>query len=351
MQAAAVADQIVLRYPDPAARFVAVALVSELFKREPPRPFTRRRPGEHWELRFPQPDADRLEYLLLLRYAHGLSVLACDPDAPAAPGPFGEKSVLELPLYAAPAWLEVDAEKGVLRPLDLPSRRLRARVEGALWAPPGTPSDEPLPFLVVHDGPEYAAYSQLLRFLDALAGARRLPPLRAALLAPVLRNEHYSASARYAAALADELLPALAVQAPSPPGRRWRVGMGASLGALALLHAHRRHPGTFGALFLQSGSFFRQRFDRQEAGFPRFRRITRFMGTVLDAASPHDPIPIGMTCGSAEENLRNNRAVAVALTAHGYPVALHEQRDAHNWVAWRDSLDPHLVALLERAWT
>ena len=64
--------------------------------------------------------------------------------------------------------------------------------------------------------------------------------------------------------------------------------MGASLGALAMLHAHRMHPDSFGGLFLQSGSFFRQRFDRNEAGFGRFRRITRFVGTVLRERSwPH----------------------------------------------------------------
>ena len=56
---------------------------------------------------------------------------------------------------------------------------------------------------------------------------------------------------------------------------------GASLGALAALHVHWLHPAAVGGLFLQSGSFFRQRFDRQESGFERFRRIARFVGEVL----------------------------------------------------------------------
>src|SRR5205814_1848641 len=64
-------------------------------------------------------------------------------------------------------------------------------------------------------------------------------------------------------------------------GRGRRVGLGASLGALALLHAHRLEPGAFSALFLQSGSFFRRRTDRQEAGFGRFARVDRFVGSVL----------------------------------------------------------------------
>ena len=48
------------------------------------------------------------------------------------------------------------------------------------------------------------------------------------------------------------------------------VGLGASLGALALLHAQRRFPRTFAGLCLQSGSFFVPRFDRHESGFVRY---------------------------------------------------------------------------------
>ena len=57
-----------------------------------------------------------------------------------------------------------------------------------------------------------------------------------------------------------------------------------------------------------------------------------------------------VTCGTVEENLQNNRAVAAALRAHGYDVELHEFRDAHNWTGWRDTFDRHLASLLERVW-
>lgn len=126
--------------------------------------------------------------------------------------------------------------------------------------------------------------------------------------------------------------------------------MGASLGALAMLHAHRTHPAVFGALFLQSGSYFRQRFDKQETGFVRFRRISRFAGRVLSAPDWAHPIPITMTCGSVEENLANNRAVRDALTNQGYDVAWSENRDGHNWIAWRDTFEPDLLPLLQRVW-
>jgi enterochelin esterase-like enzyme len=272
---------------------------------------------------------------------------------PRAPGPFGDKSVLELPGYRTPEWLDDDeAPAGRIEPLLLRSRLLHGDVRGLLWTSADAGPDELLPLLVVHDGPEYAKYSALVRMLDSAEAEHELPPMRAALLAPIAgqRDEHYSASARYATALERELLPALDSLAPAPPGREHRVGMGASLGALAMLHAHRVRPETFGGLFLQSGSYFRARFDRHERAFPRFDRIARFVGTVLRAEEWPEAIPVAMTCGTVEENAANNRAVFAALARQGYPVDLREIRDTHNWVAWRDTLYPDLVALLQRTW-
>ena len=149
--------------------------------------------------------------------------------------------------------------------------------------------------------------------------------------------ETYSASAAYARALAAEV---------ASLGSR-RVGLGSSLGGLALLHAHRLQPSSFDGLFLQSGSYFRPRFDKHESGFGRYARITRFVSSVLRSDGPEQPIPVALTCGTAEENLANNRELAAALDRQGYTSWLAEIRDAHNWTCWRDGFDPHLPALLE----
>jgi enterochelin esterase family protein len=125
--------------------------------------------------------------------------------------------------------------------------------------------------------------------------------------------------------------------------------VGASLGALTTLHAHRSYPDLFGALFLQSGSFFQHRTDSQESGFFRFDRIARFVDDVCSAATWSRPVPVGMTCGTVEENLANNRRMRDALSMQGYDVRFAEHRDGHNWVAWRDAFDPHLAHLIERA--
>ena len=56
------------------------------------------------------------------------------------------------------------------------------------------------------------------------------------------------------------------------------------------------------------------------------------------------------TCGAAEENVHNNRLMASALAAQGYDAHLAEVPDLHNYVGWRDAFDPHLTALLRKAW-
>jgi len=311
--------------------------------------------GAAWELAFPRPAVDRMEYQLQLRYPGAGPLLLPDPANPLrADGPFGEKSVVEFPGYQPPAWLAGGdaAPRERTTRLAVPSRVLRARVPVALWRSPGGRGrrrDEPLPLLVVHDGPEYARYAGLLAFLRQATMSGGLPRMRAALLAPVDRNEHYSASPAWSRALVSEVLPALQALAPTPPGRRHLVGMGASLGALATLAAARTAPASFGGLFLQSGSFFRPATDRHERGHPHFRRICRFVDA-LAAGGTADPVAVVMTCGTVEENLPGNRVVRDALAAQGYRVGLAEHRDAHNWIAWRDTLDPWLVGLLEELW-
>jgi enterochelin esterase family protein len=272
-----------------------------------------------------------------------------DPANPLrAPGAFGEKSVLELPGYEPPAWVaDEESPPGELAELTLDSRLLRTSVDAILWSAADSIPGEPLPLLLVHDGPEYSRYSDLLRLLDHLVAFGELPPLRAALLPPPLdRGETYSASTRYARALAEEWVPQLAEAAPFAARP---FGLGASLGALSLLHAHWARPGLFGGLVLQSGSFFRQRFDAHESGFGRYARITRFVGTVMGGRADVEHIPLTFTCGTGEENLDNNRAVAAALQRRGWDARLVERRDAHNWISWRDALHPALAELILRS--
>jgi len=125
---------------------------------------------------------------------------------------------------------------------------------------------------------------------------------------------------------------------------------GVSLGALAALHATTTFPGTWAALFLQSGSFFRRESDEHESSFAGFDAITRYVQSLDDAPPPTQRLDIGMTVGLAEENLTNNRVMAATLTRLGHRVTLVEVPDAHTFVGWRDAFDPHLTNLLARTW-
>jgi enterochelin esterase family protein len=342
------ATSALLSFPDPRRELESVALLHEL---ERPRRIPFERTGGFWELRLARPPVARLEYLLELRGRDGETGVGPDPANPLrAEGPFGEKSVLEFPGYAPPAWLDDrEAVTGDLRELPLESRRLGTTLDAMLWSAPETDPTEPLPLLLVHDGPEYARFSQLMHLLDHLADFGEIPECRAALLPPPLdRDEMYSASARYANALAAELVPLVRGHSPT---QRELVLMGGSLGAVAALHAHWWNPGLVGGLFLQSGSFFRSRFDSHEAGFGRYGRVSRFVSRVHGGRGIFPPVPATITCGTGEENFHNNRALAGALARRGFPVTLVEHPDAHNWTSWRDALAPHLAELLLRAWT
>ena len=337
-------DSIVLRLPDPDEALAGVRLATDRGFPVAAEPFAREADG--WTLRMPAPALDRFEYALEVQRADGGHEQWTDPANPLrAPGAFGEKSVLELAGYTAPAWLGAERVPGATDRLTVSSSALGAELEVAIWRPEDARDDEPLPLLVAHDGPELDSLARLTDYSAAHIAAGALPRHRVALLAPGDRDQWYSASALYARTLATRVLPAIA----DAVSVRRPVGAGVSLGALAMLHAQRRFPESFAGLFLQSGSFFMPRFDAQESGFVRYRRIVRFVRSTL-REQPRRTVPVAMTCGALEENAADNRVMARALAAQGYPVGLHEGRDLHNFTAWRDAWDPHLTRLLHEAW-
>ena len=178
--------------------------------------------------------------------------------------------------------------------------------------------------LVVLDGPEYRD-QRALRRRDAI------------LVCSNRRNEDFSCNPRWAGRTAAELAP----EAPL-------LGVGSSLGALALLHLHWSRPGLFGGLLLQSGSFFHSRTERHERRFRRFDRVHRFVDRVLTGRGRPAKIPVTMTCGLPEQNLANNVAVARALEAHGWDVRLVLHPGGHDWPAWTLAVREELPRLRRR---
>ena len=99
-----------------------------------------------------------------------------------------------------------------------------------------------------------------------------LPPHRVALLAPGERDEWYSASPLYARVLVQRRAAGAARRGracAAPP-----AAMGASLGALAMLHAQRRYPRRVRRRCSCSPAASScPRYDAQERGFSRYARI------------------------------------------------------------------------------
>ena len=335
-----------LTLDDPEEKYTAVRLSSDLHLTDEQRSFAR--DGDRWLLDVELPDVLRLEYQLEVEQADGGSEWICDPGNPKrAPGAFGEKSVLELPGYEPPAWLQADTIEGRYDEASIRGRGLGAHVDVRVWSPADAPPGTPLRTLLANDGPEYDQLSSLTRWAAAMIAAQTLPRFRVVLLAPGDRNQWYSASAAYARVLDGDILPTLRktfgiIGAPA--------AMGASLGGLAMLHAQRRYPRAFSGLFLQSSSFFMPRFDAHESGFERYTRITRFVRDTLRSGDYAIPVPVAITVGRAEENADNNRRMARALAEQGYEVSLTEVADMHNYVGWRDAFHPSLTTLLKLAW-
>ncbi|CCH78808.1 conserved hypothetical protein [Nostocoides japonicum T1-X7] len=302
-----------------------------------------------WRLDLPRPPLQRFEYRFDVT-AGGTTRTVLDPDNPArVPTAFGDRSVMAMPAYAAPGWLSAPAVPGTRTEVSLVAETAEP-VPMTVWSPVTAGTDDALPMLLVHDGPEYDRLAALTQFSGAMIAAGRVAPHRVALATPVLRDAWYSGSPTYLRTEAGAGLTHLAEQFPT---RGPVVVMGASLGGLTallvgLLSAN--GAGTVGGVFSQSGSFFTVHRDDQESGFKYFGRITRAVQQVLDAPGTEHPLRVAMTCGSLEENAGNNRDMAAALARAGHDVTYREVPDLHNYTAWRDSLDPSLTDLLAALW-
>ena len=334
-------EDVVVRYADPEHAATRVSVWAHLRLGDT----SMREVDGGWEVRLTDLPVDRLEYLLDVD-----GEMRPDPTNPrVTPGPFGDHSWIALPAYREPAWLDAAKSEGERATLTL-SRTGAGRLDCEIWSPAGIPVDESLPLLLSHDGLEMDAYGGLTAYAGAMIAAGTLPPFRVALVSPgPRRNKRYAANPAYSRALTARLVPAL-TESVATDGRPVLIGQ--SLGALAALHAAWTSPASFGGLLLQSGSFFTARHDPQESGFEHWHEVTGFVASVQAAtqAAPDAP-PMALTCGTAEENYANNLAIRDHLAEVGVATAWGEVRDGHTWTCWRDTLDPHLTALLTRIWT
>ena len=283
------------RVADPERRWEGVRLVTELPQ---PHPTDLAWHDGEWVLRWPRPRLLRLEYQLEIRWPGGHTERITDPDNPLRVRTLaGERSLVEMPGYLPPWWLT--------------AQRVPGSVQGLLWSPEDATPEEPLPLLVVHDGPAYAELADLTTYSAALVACRDLPRHRLALLGSPEQD---------AGPLAQ------AVEAARGPV----VVMGGGAGAVvALLDAVRseRAGGAFG----QSGTFADLPPDALAAAGSRSLRV-------------------GLTCGALESVVADNRDTAALLTRAGHDVTYGEVADLSGFTAWRDAFDPFLTGVLQDVW-
>ena len=277
---------------------------------------------------------------------HGNRQWIKDPHNPhLAFDPFGANSVCRMDGYVEPGWVEPDpdARPGTLDGFSLDSKAFGDRRDVKLWLPREYKRHKTYPLLVVHDGDDYLKYTGLRTVLENLTHRHEIMPMVVALTSGVQRNEEYGANPRHARFIVDDLLPALEARHHLSADPRDRGIMGASFGGVAPLYTAWNHPGHFGNVFCQSGSFVFTdigHHGRSELWDPVVQFVNRFR---------RDPARVDarlfLSCGVFESLIAYNRSLVPLLREAGVPHRFRESRDGHNWIGWRDRLRDGLTWL------
>lgn len=299
----------------------------------------RRLPGtDVFVLQVDLPAGSRMEYKLGVAH-YGRGVMIRDPLNPqSARDPFGANSVVYGEGYRPPDWSmeDPDARAGTVEDRVVPAPAFGGERPVQIYLPARFRRSRRYPLLVVHDGRDYAAFANLKTVLDNLIHRLEIPPLCAALIQSPDRMREYAADDRHADFLVHDLVPWLERELPlvQKPGARGLCG--ASFGGVASLHCAWRHPGFFGKLLLQSGSFVFTEIGDHGRG-PVFDPVVAFVNEFRKA--PGKPAEqVFLSCGVYESLIYFNRSLVPQLQETGMAVRFREANDGHNWENWRDRL-------------
>ncbi len=301
--------------------------------------FTRLKDSDLWYLVLELPELSRVEYKLDL-FRHGKHKWIRDPRNPlVAHDPFGANSVFQGVGYETPEWTRPDEEarRGEIEEFTLESSAFGEERTVKVYVPARFRKSRRYPVLVVHDGSDYLRYAGLRAVLDNLIDRLEIPELIVAMTDSGDRLAEYTSNPLHDRFIAEEVPAELEKRFPidSDPSA-WGL-MGASLGAVATLSAAWSHPGRFGKLLLQSGSFvFTDIGDRNWRG-EQWDEVVSFMNTFREAPGlPAESLFV--SCGIYESLIYENRSLLPILQATGMDVRYAEARDGHNWENWRDRL-------------
>lgn len=301
-------------------------------------PFRRLRHSDTWVLQLDVPPKSRMEYKIGVAM-YGRGTLIRDPlNKHTARDPFGANSVVYGDGYRPPEWSLDDAEA---RKGSIEERHVDSKVFGdwrpiRIYRPARFRETRRYPLLVVHDGFDYLGFANLQEILDNLIHRLELPPLIAIMTQSSDRMHEYAADPRHADFLVKDLVPQMEQLLPLVREPAARAVMGASFGAVASLHAAWQHPGFFGKLLLQSGSFVFTEIGEHDRG-PVFDPVVKFVNEFRRAPGrPADSVFV--SCGVYESLIYYNRSLVPLLQETGMQVRFREANDGHNWENWRDRL-------------
>lgn len=242
----------------------------------------------------------------------------------------------------------------IAAPAEQQSEPAPYRREVFVYLPAGTKPGALLPFMVVQDGPNYAARVALALALDSLIAQHRVPAMAAVLIQSGGGDaqgserglEYDTLSGRYAEFVESEVLPLVEknyrIRLRRDPGGR--ATMGGSSGAAAAFSMAWFHPEWYRRVLSYSGTFVNQQSPVDSAS-PR--GAWEYHARLIPG-SPRKPIRIWMQIsekdlhfGDPEESFHNwpmaNVRMAAALKAKGYAYRYLFSKDAVH-------VDPRVVA-------
>jgi enterochelin esterase family protein len=307
--------------------------------------FSRVRGTDEWHLTLDLPGDSRIEYKLEVERG-GHTELIEDPANPnRARDPFGANSVLYTAGYEPPEWTRPDpqARPGTIERFRRHSPALGREVDVAVYLPARMLATRSYPLLIVHDGNDYLEYSAMQTVLDNLIDRHELASLVVAFSNPAERLVEYGDDPRHARHVVDELVPWMEAAYPIRRGPAARGIMGASFGAVAAFSVAHRHPGRFGRVLLQSGSFAFADIGQSNRG-PVFAPVERMINAYREQPTAFTE-EIFVSCGRYESLIYENRSLVPVLQSTGMDVRYVEARDGHNWENWRDRLRDALTWL------
>jgi enterochelin esterase family protein len=284
------------------------------------------------------PRNSRVEYKLEV-VRDGRSEWILDPLNPRqAHDPFGANSVCHGPGYVTPAWTRPDpvARQGTLDVISIESHALESRREIPVYLPARFRKSGRYPLLVVHDGNDYVRYASLKTVLDNLIHHDEIPAMVVALSNPGDRLREYADDPRHGRHIAEEIVPTLSMKFPLIKRAAARGLIGASFGAVASLSTAWRHPGVFGRLLVQSGSFAFSDIGHHRRSH-EFDPVARFVNAFREKPGRFSE-KVYVSCGMYESLIYENRSLMPVLQDTGMDVRYVEARDGHNWENWRDRL-------------